>query len=163
MLRLSATIGFGLRLTISNVFSSTFSYWTSEIANPFAKPQDSLPFGSNFYFFQLLEFCVLHWEYCSALAFGQEVYSNAVYTAIAVRIRAFDSTLVGKHVCSREGVLGSNFLSRAFAAHWRLWRNAPSKGHHSRYITLFFKGTYRVVSFYEMMRVSLAGLMHFLR
>ena len=27
---------------------------------------------------------------------------------MAVRIRAFDCTLVGKHVCSREGVLGSN-------------------------------------------------------
>ena len=27
---------------------------------------------------------------------------------MAVRIRAFDCTLVGKHMCSREGVLGSN-------------------------------------------------------
>ena len=25
-------------------------------------------------FFQLLEICVLHWEYCSALALGQDVY-----------------------------------------------------------------------------------------
>ena len=25
-------------------------------------------------FFQLLEFCALHWEYCSALALGQDVY-----------------------------------------------------------------------------------------
>ena len=87
---------------------------------------------------------------------------------IAVRIRAFDCTLVGKHACSREGVLGSNpttprFLPKAFAARWRLLRNAPSKGNYSRYITLFFKGTYSVIGFYELMRVSLADLMHFLR
>ena len=68
---------------------------------------------------------------------------------MAVRIRAFDCTLVGKHVCSREGVLGS----KVFVARWRLLRNAPSKGHHSRYITLFFQGTYSVIGFYEVMRV----------
>ena len=28
--------------------------------------------------------------------------------SIAVRIRAVDCTLVGKHMCSRDGVLGSN-------------------------------------------------------
>ena len=75
---------------------------------------------------------------------------------------------MGKHVCSREGVLGSNpttpkILPNVFAARWRLLRNAPSKGHHSRYITLFFKGNYSVVSFYELMRLPLAGLMYFLR
>ena len=32
-----------------------------------------------------------------------------------------------------------------------------------RYIALFFKGTYSLVSFYELIKVSLAGLMHFLR
>ena len=36
-------------------------------------------------------------------------------------------------------------------------------GHHSRYNTLFFKGTYSVVNFYELMGVSLAGLKNFLR
>ena len=61
-----------------------------------------------FYFSQLPEFCALHWEYCSALALDQDIYQNTLYTAIAVRIRAFDCTLAGKHVCSREGVLGSN-------------------------------------------------------
>ena len=71
-------------------------------------------------------------------------------------------------MCSSEGVLGSNpntpkFLSKAFAARWRFFKNPPSRGHHSRYITLFFKGTYSVVDFYELMRVSLAGSMHFLR
>ena len=44
--------------------------------------------------------------------------------------RAFDCTLVGKHVCSREGVLGSNpttpkLLPNVFAARRRLLRNAP--------------------------------------
>ena len=87
---------------------------------------------------------------------------------MAVRIRALDCTLVGKHVCSGEGVLGSNpttpeFLPNVFAARWRLLRNAPSKGHHSGYITLFFMGTYSVISFYELMGVSLAGLMQFLK
>ena len=91
-----------------------------------------------------------------------------VYAAIAVHIRAFDCTLVGKHMCFREGVLCSNpttpkFVPKAFVARWRLLRNAPSKGHHSRYITLFFKGTYSVISFYELMRMFLVGLMHFLR
>ena len=107
-MRLSATLGFGLKMTISNVYSSIFRDLTSSIATPFAKPQDSLPVGSIFYFFQALEFCVLHWEYCFALALGQDIYQNAVYTAIAVHIGTFDCTLVGKHACSREGVLGSS-------------------------------------------------------
>ena len=75
---------------------------------------------------------------------------------------------MGKHVCSREGVLGSNpntpqFLPKLFVARCRLLRNAPSKGHHSRYITLFLEGTYSVISFYELMRMFVVGLMHFLR
>ena len=75
---------------------------------------------------------------------------------MAVRIRSFDCTLVGKRMCSREGVLGSNpttskFVPKAFVARWRLLRNAPSKGHRSRYITLFFKGTYSVIGFYKLM------------
>ena len=75
---------------------------------------------------------------------------------------------MGKHMCSREGVLGSNpttpkFLPNVLVARWQLLRNAPSKGHHSRYITLFFKGTYSVISFYELMTMFLIGLMHFLR
>ena len=87
---------------------------------------------------------------------------------MAVRIRTFDCTLVDKHVCSREGVLGSNpttpkFLPKVFVARWRLLRNAPSKGHHSRYITLFFEGTYSVIGFYELMRMFLVSFMHFLR
>ena len=75
---------------------------------------------------------------------------------------------MGKHVCSREGVLGSNptipeFLPKVFVARWRLLRNAPSERHQSRYITLFFKGTYSVIGFYELMRMFLVGSMHFLR
>ena len=71
-------------------------------------------------------------------------------------------------MCSREGVLGSNpttpkFLPNAFVARRRLLRNAPSEGHHSRYITLFFEGTYSVIGFYELMRMFLVSLMHFLR
>ena len=113
-----------------------------------------------------MEICVLHWEYCSALALGRDVYQNAVYTAIAVRIR--DCTLVGKHMCSREGVLGSNpttpkCLTKVFVARRRLLRNAPSKEHHSRYITLPFEGTYSVIGFCELMRMFLVSLMHFLR
>ena len=87
---------------------------------------------------------------------------------VAVRIRAFDCTLVGKHMCSRERVLGSNpttsnILPKVFVARWRFLGNAPSKGHHSRYITLFFGGTYSVIGFYELMRMFLVSLMHFLR
>ena len=75
---------------------------------------------------------------------------------------------MGKHVCSGEGVLGSNpttpkCLPKVFAARWRIWRNAPLKGHHSRYITLFFKGTYSVTGFYELIGMFLVGVMHFLR
>ena len=70
-------------------------------------------------------------------------------------------------MCSREGILGSNpttpkFLRNTFVARGRLLRNAPSKGHHSRYITLFSKGTYSVIGFYELMRMFLVSLMHFL-
>ena len=108
-------------MTISRVISSIFSDLTCQIAIPFAKPQESLPVGYIFNFFQLLKICVLHWEYCSALALGQDVYQNAVYAAIAVRIGAVNCTLVGKHMCSREGVLGSNpttpiFLPNVFVA-----------------------------------------------
>ena len=87
---------------------------------------------------------------------------------MAVRIRAFDCTLVGKHMCSRGGVLGSNpttpkFLPKVFVAPCRLLRNSPSKGHRSRYITLFFKGTYSVIGFYDLIRMFLVSLTHFLR
>ena len=75
---------------------------------------------------------------------------------------------MGKHMCSGEGVLGSNptppkFFPKVFVARRRFLRNAPSKGHHSWYITLFFKGTYSVIGFYEVMRMFLVSLMHFLR
>ena len=53
-------------------------------------------------------------------------------------------------------------FQKVFVACRRLMRNAPSKGHHSRYITLFFKGTYSVIGFYEVMRMFLVSLMHFL-
>ena len=87
---------------------------------------------------------------------------------IPVRIRVVDCTLVGNHMCSREGVLGSNpttpkFLPNVFVARRRLLRNAQSKAHHSRYITLFFECTYSVLVFYELMRMFLVSLMHFLR
>ena len=75
---------------------------------------------------------------------------------------------MGKHVCSREGVLGSSpttpkYWPKVFAARWRPLRNAPSKGHHSRYITLFFEGTYSVMGLYELMVMLSVGVMHFLR
>ena len=87
---------------------------------------------------------------------------------MAVRIPAFDCTLVGKHMCSRKGVLGSNpttrkLLPNVFVARWRPLGNAPSKGRHSRYSTLFFEGSYSVVGFYELMRMFLVSLMHCLR
>ena len=51
---------------------------------------------------------------------------------MVVCIRAFDRTLVGNHVYSREEVLGSipstpKFLPKIFASRRRLLRNAPSK------------------------------------
>ena len=70
-------------------------------------------------------------------------------------------------MCSGQGVLGSIptaphfFFPNVFASRRRLLRNAPSKGHHSRYITLFFKGPYSVIGFYEVMRMFLVSLMHF--
>ena len=87
---------------------------------------------------------------------------------MAVRIRAFDCTLVGKNMCSREGVLGSNpitpkFVPKGFVARWQPLSNAPSKRHHSRYITLFFEGTYSVIRFFGLMRMFLVSSMHFLR
>ena len=87
---------------------------------------------------------------------------------MAVRIRALDCTLMGKHVHSREGVLGSNptsakLLPNVCAARSRLLMNAPSKGHHTRYITLFREATYCVISFYEVMKMSYAGLRDFPR
>ena len=71
-------------------------------------------------------------------------------------------------MCSREGVLGSNpttpkLFPNVFGARRQLLRNAPSKGHHSRSITLSFKGTHSVIGFSELMRLFLVSLMHFLR
>ena len=76
---------------------------------------------------------------------------------------------MGKLVCSREGVLGSNltipkfFYQKSSSHAGDFLRNAPWKGHHSRYITLFFEGTYSVIGFYELMRMFLVSFMHFLR
>ena len=71
-------------------------------------------------------------------------------------------------MCSGQGVLGSIttaptlfFFPKVFASRRRILRNAPSKGHHSRYITLFFKGPYSVIGFYEVMRMFLVSLMPF--
>ena len=58
--RLSATLSFGVKMTLSRVILSMFSDLRSQIATLFAKPQESLPVGYIFYFFQLLEICVLH-------------------------------------------------------------------------------------------------------
>ena len=56
-----------------------------------------------------------------------------------------------------------NIFPKVFVARRRPLRKAPSKGHHSRYITLFFDGTYSVTGFYELMRMFLVSLMHFPR
>ena len=72
-------------------------------------------------------------------------------------------------MCSGQGVLGSiptaptvpTLFPKVFAARRRLLKNAPSKGHHSRYITLFFKGPYSVIGFLEVIRMFLVSLMHF--
>ena len=87
---------------------------------------------------------------------------------MAVCMRAFDCTPVGKHVHSGEGVRGSNAssskcLPKGCAARWRLLKNAPSKGHHTRYITPFLEGNYSVINFSEEMKMSYAGFRHFLR
>ena len=85
---------------------------------------------------------------------------------MTVRIRAFDHTLVGSNADSRQEVMGSNptaCFSKRLRSRQLLLRNAPSKGHHSRYITLFPKGTSSVNSFYELMRRFCEGLDHFLR
>ena len=54
-------------------------------------------------------------------------------------------------------------LTNVFVARWQLLRNALSKGHHSRYITLFFKGTYSVIGLSEPMGTFMVGSMQFLR
>ena len=61
---------------------------------------------------------------------------------MAVHITAFERALVGNHVYFREEVLGSipstpQSLPNLFASGRRLLRNAPLKGHHTWYITLF--------------------------
>ena len=61
-------------MTISYVFLSTFSDLIFSITTGFAKQQESHPVGCIFYLFQLLQVWALHWEYCSALALGQDVY-----------------------------------------------------------------------------------------
>ena len=71
-------------------------------------------------------------------------------------------------MCSRERVLGSNrttpkIVTKGFRHTLAIFENAPSKGHHSRYITLFSEGTYSAMGFYELMAMFLVGLMHFLR
>ena len=53
-------------------------------------------------------------------------------------------------------------FSKSLRSRQLLLRNAPSKGHHSRYITLFLKGTSSVNSFFELIRKFCDGLQHFL-
>ena len=52
---------------------------------------------------------------------------------IAVCIRAFNGTLVGKHVCSREGLLGSNptipkFCTKSFRRTLATFDECPIEG-----------------------------------
>ena len=65
---------FGVKMSISRVSLSIFSDLTCYIATTFAKLQESLPVGYISFFFQLLDTCVLHWEYCSVLALCQDFY-----------------------------------------------------------------------------------------
>ena len=73
-LRLSTTVRFRLKMTISTICLSTFSDLTFSMANVFAKPQDLHPVAYTFYFFQLLEFCALHQEYFSTQTLDPDGY-----------------------------------------------------------------------------------------
>ena len=73
-LRLAATVSFGQKMTISNVFSSTVSDLTFQIGNLCPKQRDSHPVRYIFYFFQLLEICAHHHRYCFALPPGQDIH-----------------------------------------------------------------------------------------
>ena len=70
------------------------------------------------------------------------------------------------YTLGRESWFKPNYphnFSKRFRRTLATFEECPSREHHSRYITLFLKGNYSVVRFYELMRVSLAGLKHFLK
>ena len=80
---------------------------------------------------------------------------------MGVRIRSFDHTLVGNSVYSKEEVLGCisstpGFLPNIFA---QRRDGMPSYRVHCT----VFHGTGSVIGFYELMRMSFAGLKQFLR
>ena len=75
---------------------------------------------------------------------------------------------MGKHVCSREGVLGSNpttpkIFTKRFRRTLATFEECPIERTSFTTLSLFFKGTYSVIGFYELIGMFLVGLMHFLR
>ena len=86
---------------------------------------------------------------------------------MAVRIRAFDCTLVGKHVCSREGVLGSNpttpkNFTKSIRCTLVTFEECPIEETSFTVHYTVFQGYYSVIGFYELMRMFLVSLMHLL-
>ena len=72
-LRLSTTVRFGLKMTISNIFLSALSDFQNR--SPFHYTTGFTPCWLHFlFFFQVLEFRALHQEYCSALSLGRDAY-----------------------------------------------------------------------------------------
>ena len=76
---------------------------------------------------------------------------------------------MGKHVCSREGVLGSNpttpkVFAKGFRRTLATFVDRPIEGTSSRvHYTVFFEGTYSVIGFYELMGLFSVGSTHLLR
>ena len=64
---------------------------------------------------------------------------------MAIRIRAFDCTLMGKHMCSREGVLGSNhttpkMFTKRFRRTLATFEKCPIEGTSFTVHYTFFRG-----------------------
>ena len=135
---------------------------------PFAKPRESLPVGSIFYSFGSCSFVPSIGSIAPPWPF---VHKFTEMLFIQQSLSALEGStlpsLASMCALGRESWVETTttpkILPNVFAACWLLLRNAQSKGHQSRYITLFFKGAYSVISFYEVMGLLMAGLMHFLR
>ena len=121
----------------------------------------------TFSFFRLPEDCDLYSEYCSALAFGQDVHFNAVSTAMTDCIRGISHTLVVSYVCSREGVLRSNpttpYFGKCFPSFFGTFRECPSIGiSYTMLYPVILAPREQLKCSYELMRVSFAGMRYFL-
>ena len=98
----------------------------------------------------------------------QDVYEDANYTVMVLRIKVINDTLLVNHVSSSEEVLGSipsapkGFI-KGFRSTMLTFEDCHPIGASYTVHYAVSQGTNSVICLFELMRVSIAGSKHFLR